>query len=175
MDVSAVSDFDRKLVSHCQGATVWRKIKVGVGEDKGESDGVMNAARCESEYDLIRPVSGCNLANPKRLFVEVDFVDRSPTPLQQLSPAPTPPLTKNRWRLINNLPRSSCALQTDYYCRPQAPRPTPAPLFSWSSFCALHAVAQGPGGQQPILPFSVSTTPRVNAEAPPRCTQLQLL
>lgn len=123
-----------------------------------------------SENDLIRPVSGCNLANPKRLFLEVDFVDRSPTPLQQLSPAPTPPLTNNQWRLINNIPRSSCASQTDYYCHPQAPPPTPAPLFSWSSLCALHAVAQGPGGQQPILPFSVSTTPRVNAEARPRCT-----
>lgn len=47
MDVSAVSDFDRKMVSHCKGATVWKKIKVGVGEDKGESDGVMNAAGCE--------------------------------------------------------------------------------------------------------------------------------
>lgn len=47
VDVSAVSDFDRKMVSHCKGATGWKKIKVGVGEDKGESDGVMNAAGCE--------------------------------------------------------------------------------------------------------------------------------
>lgn len=44
--VSAVSDFGRRSVSHCEDARIKTKINVGVGDDEEEGD-ESNAAGCE--------------------------------------------------------------------------------------------------------------------------------